>query len=406
LGAGFVRLDGKVTIDRLRDVIQDAHLNLLVGAGTPSAYFGLLKDVETVLTEIEASTVITEEKQLARASVVAYFFRTVVGPNLELLEGSDGESVVSSYEDLLGMLYRILLRRRSSLLNKQLNIFTTNVDVTFELALERSRLEHNDGFTGKLEPVFDLANFGSLRFKQSPYYENISEIPTMNLHKLHGSVNWSASDETSEIGFDRNLEAVITAAAKLETATADLIEVKGDDLETKRVLDAVAGKVPSAAVADFLAAYDKLAIVNPTKQKFETTVLNETYYEQIRVFSNSLEKQNSVLLVHGFSFRDEHLKKIVIRAARSNPRLEVIVFCYDQASETAIRIELPEHDVKNGNITFVTPPVGEDKKPVYLLDVDELVKRWLAPLVPAPEPRPDRVVDVNIKVDGAEHVKD
>jgi len=62
--------------------------------------------------------------------------------------------------------------------------------------------------------------------------------------------------------------------------------------------------------------------------------------------------------------------------------------------------------VKNGNITFVTPPVGEDKKPVYLLDVDELVKRWLAPLVPAPEPRPDRVVDVNIKVDGAEHVKD
>ena len=97
-------------------------------------------------------------------------------------------------------------------------------------------------------------------------------------------------------------------------------------------------------VTAFIEAYEKLGIVNPDKQKFATTVLNETYYELIRRFANELEKENSVLFVHGFSFRDEHLRDVVVRAARSNPTLQVIVFCYSRGDLAG----LPEADPGNG----------------------------------------------------------
>jgi hypothetical protein len=40
-------------------------------------------------------------------------------------------------------------------------------------------------------------------------------------------------------------------------------------------------------------------IVNPSKKKFEDTVLNETHYDLLRIYNNELEKENSVLFVMG-----------------------------------------------------------------------------------------------------------
>ena len=48
-------------------------------------------------------------------------------------------------------------------------------------------------------------------------------------------------------------------------------------------------------------------IVNPTKEKFSDTLLNKNYYELLRIFSNELEKENTLLVVNGFSFNDEHM---------------------------------------------------------------------------------------------------
>jgi len=38
-------------------------------------------------------------------------------------------------------------------------------------------------------------------------------------------------------------------------------------------------------------------IVNPAKTKFEDTLLNQYYYDLLRIYSNELEKENSVLFV-------------------------------------------------------------------------------------------------------------
>lgn len=58
----------------------------------------------------------------------------------------------------------------------------------------------------------------------------------------------------------------------------------------------------------------------------------------------------------GFSFRDEHLRKLIVRAARTNPTLQIIVFCYSLADRAAYEKLIPELDVPNGNILYVTPP--------------------------------------------------
>lgn len=81
---------------------------------------------------------------------------------------------------------------------------------------------------------------------------------------------------------------------------------------------------------DLKEALEQLAVVLPNKGKFASTVLNETYYDQLRRLSNQLELPNTSLLVMGFSFADEHIRSLITRAAKANPTLKVIIFCYDE----------------------------------------------------------------------------
>ena len=76
----------------------------------------------------------------------------------------------------------------------------------------------------------------------------------------------------------------------------------------------------------FIDEYENLLIINPTKEKFRSSVLNRNYYELLRIYSTELEKENTVLFVMGFSFSDEHIREVTIRAANSNPTLKVYIF--------------------------------------------------------------------------------
>ncbi|MCW6700920.1 SIR2 family protein [Anaerococcus sp. NML200537] len=82
---------------------------------------------------------------------------------------------------------------------------------------------------------------------------------------------------------------------------------------------------------EFNEEYSKLAIINPNKYKFSETVLEQYYYQMIRSFSYELEKKQSVLIVFGFSFADEHIKDIFERSLL-NPELIVIMICYSSDS--------------------------------------------------------------------------
>ena len=80
--------------------------------------------------------------------------------------------------------------------------------------------------------------------------------------------------------------------------------------------------VPPADIADFWKAYKELPVVNPTKWKFHETVFEEHYNQALRTLSYELEKPNTVFIIFGFSFADEHILSLVKRSL-SNPTLKV-----------------------------------------------------------------------------------
>lgn len=398
-----------ISPDRLRTIVQDSHLNFLIGAGTPSGFFGLLGNVEDALTEVSESTANENVKTIVRASIQAYFFDTVLAPNLKVIDrDADTGEVLTSYAQFLRTLNRILLKRHSSILAKQANIFTTNVDMVFEVAFEQMGVDFSDGFSGKIRPRFDLGDFNTIRFRMASRFEQRSEIPVFNLVKIHGSAGWLQQQRSAgkvEIIFDHGLSLVAATQVALDAARGDLIAIRDRHQVDANALIASApsGAVP-ATVAGFTRSYERLGIVNPDKQKFATTVLNETYYELIRRFANELEKENSVLFVHGFSFRDEHLRDVVVRAARSNPTLQVIVFCHSRGDLASYQQLIPETDVKNSNILFVLPPMHESGAEEVRATLDVVTSDYFAPITADKFPGPDQRIELDIRLPSEEGI--
>lgn len=416
-------MSDKLAIDKLRNIIEDAHVNFLIGAGSSAELFDVLGDIENALTLLASENVSDKKIAVARASVYAKFFDGVIVKNIQLIENPESaETLLATYRLFLKSINRILLRRRSSLLNKQVNIFTTNVDLAFEVALDQLGMDMNDGFTGKFIPLFDTGNFGALRQRRSLQYENLSEVPTFNLVKIHGSVGWKQStdparnDELQRITFDNLLSDVRDADTARQKAQDSLVAIGADEkisilngkIQTVKKIDdgdpevVIEDLVKSAEqlgedanVEDFMTAYEKLAVVNPTKEKFQTTVLNENYYDLFRILANELEKEGSVLFVIGFSFRDEHIRKLIVRAARTNPTLQVYVFCFRQNTVGDMEALIDATSIKNGNISFI----GPDEMGVDELDLKSITENYFEPIVPERDKRPDQSVEVVVKME-------
>jgi hypothetical protein len=342
-------------LERLKDVIQDCNLNFLLGSGLSMPYIRTLGSIETLLTAVDKSALPADEAQVIRCSLYKLYFDQVMFRSKAILEkDAEAAPVQAAYSALLRTLNAILQRRKSTLLGKEINLFTTNVDVFLERSLEEIGLEFNDGFNGRFKPRFSLSNFNKSRSKRSLHFDNVSEIPVFNLIKLHGSVTWHLEDDRT-MTFSASLDKVRDVAT-IEIPAGCLVEVK-EDVQFKDLAAAAKGLTVTKEMANFVEKYEDLLVVNPTKEKFKHTLLNQTYYELLRIFSNELEKDNSVLFVMGFSFADEHIREITLRAANSNPTLLVYVFAHSTKSAELIRTQLGT-DIRNSNINIIKPNAG------------------------------------------------
>ncbi len=218
-------------------------------------------------------------------------------------------------------------------------------------------MEYNDGFNGRFRPVFSLSNFKKSHFKRSLHFDNTSEIPVFNLLKLHGSLSWAIDD------VDGDAKAVVLAPVlahirkieKIALPAGALVDVP-PDATLDALITAAAGKTVAPEVTQFLENYEKLLlIVNPTKEKFRHTLTNETYYELLRLYSNELEKEKTVLFVMGFSFADEHIRDITLRSAASNPTLIIYVFAHSASAKEEILGRFGKNTIKNENILVLAP---------------------------------------------------
>src|ERR1700679_2241600 len=158
--------------EQIRDTIQDCNINFLIGSGLSFPYLGTLGNIEVLLTAVDETKLSDDKKKLVRTSLYKKYFDAVISKNLSILAVDvNSKAVLDGYHKFLHIWNSILLRRKSTILSKEVNIFTTNVDVFLDKSLEDLGLEYNDGFNGRFKPSFSLHNFKKSRFKKSLHYD-------------------------------------------------------------------------------------------------------------------------------------------------------------------------------------------------------------------------------------------
>jgi hypothetical protein len=360
--------------EEIKKVIESCHLNFLIGSGASVPFLGTLSDIETLLTDLSQKPN-DDKREIVDASIKKHYYDIAIKGNTEIAtgDGSKLESVKSSYSNFISAINLILTKRKTNLVTKQANLFTTNMDLFLEYSLEHQKLAFNDGFSGRMNPVYGTENFHNSIRKTSTHYEFQSEVPLFNVFKMHGGVNWKLEDGKITYDYGQTILKGINNVAYEEADFLD-IEYESDEVDEKGnklwksysikelydTLELLSAEKKNSH-SEFIEAYNKLQMVNPTKQKFEITTQDVIFYELLRMYSNHLERENSVLFVFGFSFADEHISEITKRVAASNPTLLIIIFAYDLKSKENIEKEIP----LSANVKIVYDPEDNLK---YSLD--------------------------------------
>ncbi|MGQ4003374.1 SIR2 family protein [Francisellaceae bacterium CB52] len=366
---------------RIIDRIQDSNINFIFGSGMSAGYLGILGNIEQLLTDLDKNEYIEKEKKnFIRASILKKYFDEAIVKNLNVLsEDDDTKDTLNSYKEFFSTVNELIALRKNGLLTKQVNIFTTNIDVFLEKGIEETRLESNDGFSRGFKPKYDLSNFKKSIFQKSPHFDNSTEIPIFNILKIHGSLTWSKQNDEN-IFFDNTLSQVAKVREIIAPKLLD-VSVNGDKKDN---LESLLIKCPTSILEDdynnFLEEYDKLLVVNPTKAKFQETVLNQKYYDLLRIYANELEKENTLLFVMGFSFADEHIRDLTIRVANSNPTLMIYIFAYTTDAKTDLESVLNiENNLKNHNIRIISPTqtkTDNEPKDDFVYDFDNINNKF------------------------------
>ena len=94
-------------------------------------------------------------------------------------------------------------------------------------------------------------------------------------------------------------------------------------------------------------------VVKPTGLEGQETYLNNHFHDMLRVFQLELDKPQSVLIVIGFSFQDDHIAKMIRRALK-NPELMIYIFCYANSDFNVIKKNLSLDNIPR-NLQIVIP---------------------------------------------------
>ena len=205
----------------------------------------------------------------------------------------------------------------------------------------------NDGFdrSARLSDAFAFApeRYFDRTYRSGSRFSHASEIPTINLVKLHGSMSWR-----------RRPDRVVFSTTFLPNLTN-------------------ADRNDPAKVRDRL---EKYFLILPNLRKFNTTLMERVYYDLLRILSGAMEHENAVLMSFGFSFQDDHILDIIKRCLR-NPTSQLIVFSYDHASVAGYEAKFAKHR----NVTVVGPKPGANvdfpRLNALLTAVLPISKRWL-----------------------------
>lgn len=296
-----IDINRKELITTLQKAVQSANLNFLIGSGCTLPAIKTLGNIEQ---DVQEKIKNGEEEDAEK--LIFDFLKPFVKSTKSLIDNklnADHTTTLDNYVEFIGSISKILFERKSNILHKQATIFSTNYDLFIEKTAEQfaDSLLLNDGFkrTPSLSNTFNFstAEFFNTVYNTGNLYNYQVQVPSINLIKLHGSLNWQIKDGN----IVHSLE-YLTQVEKLKDSTE------------------------TAKITEF---NNLFSIILPKKDKFKETLLKQIYYDLLRIYANELDKENTLLIVEGFSFADEHIYEITKRALK-NPTLKLIVFCYDK----------------------------------------------------------------------------
>lgn len=349
------------------DEINGKNISFLIGSGASAGIVPTLwidsfsKSFEELLT----STEYDDNQKI----VLYYIWFNLWIKKTQILEiKSEPKEVFENYENFISNLITISNHEGFDK-PKRINIFTTNYDSLFEVSFDKlaskNRLTFfNDGSRGFIKKYVSSENF-YITASHSGISDGFQRsIPTINLIKLHGSVTWKKNNEKIEMSLENKIFEELVEWT--ETINELILGKKEEDypiwessvlneaidfFDNKNIEQSIFDinlteetlrnyinqiySIVKEELNDFKKCYDSLPIVSPTKKKFSETVFEQHYYQMLRMLSFELEKKDSILIVFGFSFADEHILEIV-RRSMVNPFLKIYVIAYNEQSKKLI----------------------------------------------------------------------
>lgn len=166
-----------------------------------------------------------------------------------------------------------------------IEIFTTNYDLLIEQALEAYRVPFFDGFSGSNNPFFDSYSIE----------ENILPPQWTRLWKLHGSINWFQSQKS---GITRRF-------------------TQSNETELCRV-------------------------IHPSHLKYDES-RKMPYLAMIERLKNFIKQPYSVLILCGYSFRDEHINAILSEGLHCNSTGIIFALLHSDLNKYPLALKIARH---------------------------------------------------------------
>jgi len=288
-------------INNLRKSIQSANINFIFGSGCSFPSIKPSSDIENQIQH-EIDTDNTENANKLLHNFLSFFVNFMNNIKSKTYD-NNFNITLENYVSFINIISKILFQRKSNILHKQVSVFTTNYDLFFELAYQEfsENLILCDGFRRKPtvddDIYFSISEYFNSVYNIGNIYNYHVELPFINLIKLHGSLNWQLKKDT-----------IINSTNNIFEANKYIHSSKKDDI---------------------IKFINLFSLILPKKDKFRETIINQTYYDLLRIFSNELDKENTLLLSEGFSFSDEHIYEIIKRSLR-NPTLKLVIFCHNK----------------------------------------------------------------------------
>lgn len=321
----------------LEPYIQSGALNFLFGSG---ASFPAIATAGNIEAAIDADLMLGLDEQADKKSFA--FLEAINATNRQFPAGAPGADAISvreRYQRFIRILDGILFARKSQLLARQAVVFTTNYDLFVENAAAGvPGIILNDGFDRSApltDPAFTPERYFDRIYRSSSPLGRSTEVPTINLVKLHGSLSWRRQGD----------EVVARAGAAPPPAPG--------------AIDIAAAR--SAYLQDHV-------LILPNVRKFHSTLMERVYYDLLRLFARCLEVDNAVLMAFGFSFVDRHILDLTRRSLR-NPTAQLIIVAFDVAAAESFETMFASHR----NVTVIAPAAGATIDFTRLNDILEAI---------------------------------